>query len=68
MTASRAHGRPDREFDDLLRGGDVEAGEQVLSGLGQLGALPEHAGGAPPGSRVSLRSDHSDRRRAPRSS
>ena len=40
------------EFDDLLRGGDVEAGEQVLLGLGQLGALAEHAGGAGEGAGV----------------
>src|SRR3954454_12320219 len=40
------------EFDDLLRGGDVELGEQVPLGLGQLGALAEHAGGAGEGAGV----------------
>src|SRR5215204_7481474 len=40
------------ELDDLGRGGDVEPGEQVALGLGQLGAPADHAGGAGEGAGV----------------
>jgi len=33
-------------LDDLLRVRDLELGEQVALGLGELGGLPERAGGA----------------------
>src|SRR5690242_18829095 len=40
------------ELDDLLRGGDVERGEQVALGLGHLGSLPEQPGGPGEGAGV----------------
>src|SRR6266545_4341171 len=42
------------QLDDLLGWGEVEAGEQVAVGFGQLGALPVGAGGAGEGADVQL--------------